>query len=67
MIVVGMRVDESVLTVFAKLSLYGARPSCVTVCYRSSKYLLHYVIASVNALWVRLSVHYAVMLMRAQL
>ena len=59
MIVLGMRINESVLMTSAKLSLYGARPSCVTVCYCSSKYLLHYVIASVNALWFSLSVNYA--------
>ena len=58
-IVVGMRADESVLIASAKLCLYGTRPSCVTVCYGSSKYPQHYVIASVNALWVNLSVNHA--------
>ena len=54
----GMRADESLSMASAKLSLYGTRPSRVTVCYRSTKYLQHYVMAYVNALWVSLSVNY---------
>ena len=57
-IVVAMRDDGGILIASAKLCLYGTRPSCVTVRYGSSKYLLHYVMASVYALWVSLSVNY---------
>ena len=58
MIVVAMSADGNILIASAKLSLYGTRPSRVTVCYRSTKYLQHYVMASVNALWVSLSANY---------
>ena len=58
MIAVGMSAGECILIASAKLCLYGNGPSRVTVCYRPSKYLQHYVMASVNALWVSLSVNY---------
>ena len=58
MIAVGMSAGECVLIASVKLSLYGTRPSRVTVCYRSTKYLQHYVMASVNALRVSLSANY---------
>ena len=40
----------NILIALAKLYLYGTRPSCVMVDYRSCKYLRHNVIASVYAL-----------------